>query len=54
MRDRGEIDKEIKDATDKNEVAQFGLSPLQSTVDGVCEVDCEVNCEIEWKPRYTL
>ena len=54
MRDRCEIDKEIKDAMNKNEAAQLSLSPLQSTVDGVCEVDCEVNCEIDMKPRYML
>ena len=51
VRDRCEIDKEIgkelKDAINKNEVAQLGLSPLQSTVDGVCEVDCEVDYETE-------
>ena len=28
VRDRCEIDKEIKDAINKNEVAQLGLSPL--------------------------
>ena len=39
VRDRGEIDKEIKDAINKNEVAQLGLSPLQDIFDGVCEVD---------------
>ena len=54
MRGRGEIDKgidnkEIKDATDKNEVAQLGLSPLPSIVDGVCEIDCEVDCEIDYE-----
>ena len=51
VRDRGEInkDKEIKDATDKNEVAQLGLSPLQSTVDMVCEVDCEIDYEIDYE-----
>ena len=49
VRDRCEInkDKEIKDATDKNEVAQLGLSPLQSMGKGNREVDCEVNCEAE-------
>ena len=47
MRDRCEIDKEIKDAINKSEVAQLGLSPLQSTVDGVCEVDCEIEYEAE-------
>ena len=36
VRDRCEVDKEIKDTTNKNEVAQLGLSPLQSTVDMVC------------------
>ena len=51
MRDRCEIDKdkEIKDATDKNEVAQLGLSPLQSMGKGNCEVNCEVNCEIDYE-----
>ena len=54
MRDRCEIDKgidnkEIKDTTDKNEVAQLDLSPLQSTVDEVCEVNYEVDCEIDCK-----
>ena len=47
VRDRCEIDKEIKDAINKNEVAQLGLSPLQSTVDGICEVDCEIDYEAE-------
>ena len=49
MQDRFEIDKdkEIKDATDKNEVAQLGLSPLQSIVKGNCEVDCEIDYEVE-------
>ena len=48
MRDRCEIDnKEIKDAINKSEVAQLDLSPLQSTVDGVCEVDCEIDYEAE-------
>ena len=36
-----------EDDINKNEVAQLGLSPLQSTVDGVCEVDCEVDYETE-------
>ena len=49
MRDRGEIDKEIKDAINKNEVAQLGLSPLQDIGKGNCEVDCEVDCEIDCK-----
>ena len=47
MRDRCEIDKEIKDAMNKSEVAQLGLSPLQSTVDGVCEIDSEIDYEAE-------
>ena len=47
VRDRGEIDKEIKDATNKNEVAQLGLSPLQSTVKGICEIDYEIDYEAE-------
>lgn len=49
VRDRCEInkDKEIKDAMNKSEVAQLGLSPLQSTVDGVCEVNCEIDYEAE-------
>ena len=47
VRDRCEIDKEIKDAMNKNEVAQLGLSPLQSTVKGNCEVDCEIEYEAE-------
>ena len=48
MRDRCEIDnKEIKDAINKSEVAQLDLSPLQSVVDGVCEVDCEIDYEAE-------
>ena len=47
VRDRCEIDKEIKDAMNKNEVAQLGLSPLQSAVNGNCEVDCEIDCEAE-------
>ena len=59
MQDRCEIDKgidnkEIKDATDKNEVAQLGLSPLQSTVDEVCEVDYEVNCEIDYEAEIYI
>ena len=51
MRDRCEInkDKEIKDAMNKNEVAQLGLSPLQDIGKGNCEVDCEVECEIDCK-----
>ena len=52
MRDRCEIDKgidnkEIKDATDKNEVAQLGLSPLQDGFKGNCEVNCEIDYEAE-------
>ena len=47
VRDRGEIDKEIKDAMNKSEVAQLGLSPLQSVVRGNCEVDCEIDHEAE-------
>ena len=47
MRDRCEIDKEIKDAINKNEVAQLDLSPLQSTIKGNCEVDCEIDYEAE-------
>ena len=47
VRDRCEIDKEIKDTMNKNEVAQLGLSPLQSTVKSNCEVDCEVDYEAE-------
>lgn len=47
MRDRCEIDKEIKDTMNKSEVAQLGLSPLQSTVKGNCEVDCEIDYEAE-------
>ena len=31
----------------KSEVAQLGLSPLQSTVKGNCEVDCEIDYEAE-------
>ena len=31
----------------KSEVAQLGLSPLQSVFDGVCKVDCEINYEAE-------
>ena len=31
----------------KNEVAQLGLSPLQSMGKGNCKVDCEVNCEVD-------
>ena len=40
-------EKEIKDATNKNEVAQLGLSPLQDIFDGVCEVDCEIDYDAE-------
>ena len=47
MRDRGKIDKGIKDTTDKNEVAQLGLSPLQSMGKGNCKVDCEIDYEVE-------
>ena len=47
MRDSGEIDKENKDAMNKNEVAQLGLSPLQSVFDWVCKVDCEIDYEAE-------
>ena len=47
MRDRCEIDKEIKDAINKNEVAQLELSPLQSVFDGNCEIDCEIDYEAE-------
>ena len=44
VRDRCEInkDKEIKDAMNKNEVAQLGLSPLQDIGKGNCEVNCEI------------
>ena len=59
MRDRGDINKgidnkEIKDATDKNEVAQLGLSPLQSMGKGNCKVDCEVNCVLASLTSLTL
>ena len=47
VRDRCEIDKEIKDAINKNEVAQLELSPLQSTIKGNCEFDCEIDYEAE-------
>ena len=47
MWDRCEIDKEIKDAINKSEVAQLGLSPLQSTVKGNCEFDFEIDYEAE-------
>ena len=47
VRDRCEIDKEIKDTMNKSEVAQLGLSPLQSVFDGVCKVDCEIDYEAE-------
>ena len=47
MRDRCEIDKEIKDTTNKNEVAQLGLSPLQDISKGNCEVNCEIDYEAE-------
>ena len=47
MRDRCEIDKEIKDATNKNEVAQLDLSPLQDEFKGNCEVNCEIDYEVE-------
>ena len=46
VRDSGEVDKDIKDAINKNEVAQLGLSPLQSTVKGICEIDCEIDIYI--------
>ena len=54
VRDRCEIDKEIdnkeiKDVINKSEVAQIGLSPLQSMGKGNCEVNCEVNCEIDYE-----
>ena len=55
MRDRCEIDnKEIKDAINKSEVAQLGLSPLQSVVDGVCEVDCEIDYEIDYEAEIYI
>ena len=56
MRDRCEIgkDKEIKDATDKNEVAQLGLSPLQDGFKGNCEVDCEIDCEIDYEAEIYI
>ena len=47
VRDRCEIDKKIKDAMNKSEVAQLGLSPLQSVVDRNCEIDCEIDHEAE-------
>lgn len=47
MRDRCEIGKEIKDTMNKSEVAQLGLSPLQSVVKGNCEIDCEIDYEAE-------
>ena len=47
MRDRGEIDKEIKDTINKSEVAQLGLSPLQDMGKSNCEVDCEIDYEAE-------
>ena len=40
-------DKEIKDAMNKNEVAQLGLSPLQDEFNGNCEVNCEIDYEAE-------
>ena len=42
MLDRCEID-----TTNKSEVAQLGLSPLQDIVKGNCEVDCEIDYEAE-------
>ena len=55
MRDRCEIDnKEIKDAINKSEVAQLDLSPLQSVVDGVCEVDCEIDYEIDYEAEIYI
>ena len=54
MRDRCEIDKEIKDAINKNEVAQLDLSPLQDIGKGNCEVDCEVNCEIDYEAEIYI
>ena len=47
VRDSGEVDKDIKDAINKNEVAQLDLSPLQSAVKGICKIDCESDCEID-------
>ena len=47
VRDSGEVDKDIKDAINKNEVAQLDLSPLQSTIKGNCEFDCEIDYEAE-------
>ena len=38
----------------KNEAAQLSLSPLQSTVDGVCEVDCEVDYEIDYEAEIYI
>ena len=52
VRDRCEIDKEIKDTMNKNEVAQLGLSQLQDIGKGNCEVNCEVNCEIDYEIDY--
>ena len=46
MRDRCEIGN-VKDAINKNEVAQLGLPPLQSVVKSNCEVDCEIEYEAE-------
>ena len=50
VRDRCEIDKEIKDAMNKNEVAQLGLSPLQSVFDGVVKLIVKLIV----KPRFIL
>ena len=41
--DKGIDNKEIKDTTNKNEVAQLDLSPLQDIGKGNCEVDCEID-----------
>ena len=54
VRDRCEIDKEIKDAINKNEVAQLGLSPIRDIARGNCEVDCEIDYEIDYEAEIYI
>lgn len=49
VQDRVQVEVRDKDAINKNEVAQLGLSPLQDIGKGNCEVDCEIDYEIDYE-----
>ena len=47
VQDRVQVEVQDKDTTNKNEVAQLGLLPLQDIGKGNCEVDCEIDCKAD-------